>query len=207
MASISTTDEVANYIASRVREDLPWCPTPVGIIAPPLAAYIAVRGGDDGQDALYRKDIAKFCTPEGLEKFMSAAGRDDDEIVSNVIDDLGDACKVVTVKAKKKADLANPSFLKQIRYEAYRKLASRYGYSDVAVRQRIPLPILAELLVKATLPAGDPAEFTGFVATNIAALHEESTRRELDEDAGASEPASQADAGAASAGGKRKRAE
>ena len=149
-------------IASRVLEAVPSSPSARDFISSAVSAYVSVRGGPDGDDALKRKEVVEACTDEAVELFDAALGRPDETIVEDVIAAVD---KVLHAKPKTKetpADPANRKDHNKIRFGVYRDLSRRYGYNG----ERIPLPTLAEILVKATFPGTGVTEFTGFIPSS-----------------------------------------
>ena len=117
-----------------------------------------------------RAEVSKSCTEEGVKLFDAAFGRDDESILEDVIAAFEEVLGAQTKKKKKSTvDPANKNDHNKIRFLAYKFLSRRYGYNV----ERIPIPTLAEILVKATFPGTGVAEFTGFVPSSKA--------RELDD--------------------------
>jgi hypothetical protein len=73
--------------------------------------------------------------------------------------------KALTSKATQKLSPYNPAQHNKFRYQSYKMLSEQYDYGGLG--ERVPLPVLAELLVKAILPGTGPADWTGFIASRV----------------------------------------
>lgn len=167
MASESSVTEIAADFASRILAAVPSSDSTPDFIANAVSGYLSVRNGPDGHDVVYRQRVVDDgCTSEGIEKYDEATTRSDDTVVEDVIADLT-AALAKLAKEKKPIDPADKKQHGKIRFLAYNLLSKRYDYNAVTPRQRIPLPMLAEILVKGAFPGEGAGKFTGFVPSKL----------------------------------------
>ena len=144
----------------------------------PVHAFFAAR---DVANADRAAVVARCCTRAGAVRYTDAAARPTETLFDDAAAAL-DATSTVTALANKNARL--PTDHNAFRYQAYRFLSRRYDYNDVDVPQRIPLPMLVELLVKAALPGDGPCTWTTFVAIANDGIEADHVRRQAAADAG-----------------------
>ena len=165
------SNERATIIASPVVEGAGRPHSSIPFVADVVSAYFSARD-NEMQEELFRDVVRKFFTDEGVQICDAAFSRGDDVIVEDVIWALQAALATPpSTKGKKEARKLDPSNVGQhnaVRFLCYKKLMERFGYGG---GKRVPLPILAEILVKAAFP-GAPSEgsfeFTGIIASSIA---------------------------------------
>ena len=144
----------------------------------PLLAYVACAREAEAQLA---EAVQKYCTSEGAERYAAAVARgprDHADMVVAAIEAIGTA---VTGSKRQKTRSVNKADKVQhasIRYDLYRRLAFAVGFSGLVPKQRVPLPIVMELLVKASFPGGGVVDFTCFVPSAAEALRVDSDERE-----------------------------
>ena len=105
------------------------------------------------------------CSEAGVRLFDRAAATDAVEQTIAVFDavDQMSAAIPVDLRGKSWTDLATH---KKIRYHLYARLQKKYGYMGYG--ERVPLPLLAETIVKALFPGNEA--FVGFVGGGFNAL-------------------------------------
>ena len=161
----------ATRIAQQVNDGLNVRVVKIPDMSKPLGEYIAVRDGVEGQDALYRVMVAEFSSAEALNRYDTAVKHNDTELAEAATSAMNAALDYVTGKSCKKKDMSNPANFSdhpKIRYQSYNRLATWLNYMGLEEPQRIPLPILCEMIVKAAFPGKDATkdDFTGFIASS-----------------------------------------
>jgi hypothetical protein len=124
-----------------------------------VQAYLEVR---EENDKAMLEEVRSYCSDAGFEKYHNAASRTDSDVVCDVVAAVR---KALTNKATQKLSPYNPAQHNKFRYQSYKMLSEQYEYGGLG--ERVPLPVLAELLVKAILPGTGPADWTGFVASRV----------------------------------------
>jgi hypothetical protein len=104
--------------------------------------------------------VTQYCTDEGRAAHTAAASRDICELIELALSSAK-AATTKTLKGKPAADdtASHPNR----RFEAYKPLAVKFNYHGLRPRQRVPHPLIVELIIKACLPGHSPAAFTCFV--------------------------------------------
>lgn len=143
----------------------------------PLLAYVACATEAEAQLA---EAVEEFCTPEGAERYAAAVARgprDHADMVVAAIEAIGTAVPGSKRQKTRSVNKADKGQHASIRYDLYRRLASAVGYSGLVPQQRVPLPIVMELLVKASFPGGGVVDFTCFVPTAAESLRVDCAER------------------------------
>ena len=127
---------------------------------------------------------------DGKSKYYAAMARgplDVLAVVEECIDavastpgDYGNLCSKGTKKRPRavNVDIKNVNDHNRIRFTVYDELRKRFGYDG----ERVPLPTLAETLVKALFPGPDGVTFTWFQHGAAAARAEEERGTGVDDD-------------------------
>ena len=136
------------------------------------------------------EETRKVCSADAVAKFVTANTRDDVDIVADVVSAAEKVLRSPPIKkGKGKKPPANESMSPinkghhaNFRYAVYRILCEKYDY--FGLRERIPLPMLAELLVKATFPGDGPADWTCFISASTASISSFNAAAAVEDDSG-----------------------
>jgi hypothetical protein len=124
-----------------------------------VVAYLSQRA--DFDQTMLEKVMATL-TEEDAAKFVESSSRTNAAIALDVMSGVEKAILTKAALKLRKDDLKNHN---QFRFITYRILANGYGYV-----RRTPLPVLAELLIKAIFPGAGPSDWTLFMSGRIDAV-------------------------------------
>ena len=128
----------------------------------PLARYLEERAE---ADAMMTQQVTRDCSDAGLASYLAAAARSPEQQVLDVSSAIG------KVLARSKTNPLSKTNHKGIRFRLYQTLARLYGYHA----ERITLPLVAGILVKACFPGMGQLEWTGFIPSATRQIYESET--------------------------------
>jgi hypothetical protein len=149
-------------------------------VVEPVKEYLAVREEAESQLAA---GVQSYCAEEGRGRYAEAVAMPWREFVDLALryieEALGSSNTGGSGKGSKSGtfDVSKKGDHGRVRFSIYKKLSERLRYTNLNVPQRVPLPILVEVLVKAAFPGTGAASFTCFVPSKVDELMAEHTQR------------------------------